>query len=35
MKTTIDQTRPDRLTVRGHWRGVLLSGRARDAFPSG
>jgi membrane-associated phospholipid phosphatase len=35
MKTTVDQTRPDRLTVRGHWRGVPLSGRPRDAFPSG
>lgn len=34
-KRAVDQTRPDRLTVRGHWRGVPLSGRARDAFPSG
>jgi membrane-associated phospholipid phosphatase len=34
-KRAIDQTRPDRLTVLGHWRGVPWSGRARDAFPSG
>ena len=35
LKRGVDQTRPDRLTVRGHWRGVPLSGRPRDAFPSG
>jgi membrane-associated phospholipid phosphatase len=35
LKHRVDQTRPDRLTVRGHWRGVPLSGRTRDAFPSG
>jgi membrane-associated phospholipid phosphatase len=35
LKRAVDQTRPDRLTVRGHWRGVPWSGRARDAFPSG
>lgn len=35
LKSVFDQTRPDRLTVRGHWRGVPLSGRPRDAFPSG
>jgi len=35
LKMGIDQTRPDRLTVKGHWRGVPMSGRARDAFPSG
>jgi undecaprenyl-diphosphatase len=35
LKSVFDQTRPDRLTVRGHWRGVPLSGRSRDAFPSG
>ena len=35
MKRAIDQTRPDRLTVRGHWRGVPFSGKSRDAFPSG
>jgi len=35
LKSAFDQTRPDRLTVRGHRRGVPLSGQARDAFPSG
>jgi membrane-associated phospholipid phosphatase len=35
LKSGIDQTRPDRLTVQGHRRGVPYSGRARDAFPSG
>ncbi|MGX1169797.1 membrane-associated phospholipid phosphatase [Bradyrhizobium sp. USDA 372] len=35
LKSVFDQTRPDRLTVSGHWRGVPFSGRARDAFPSG
>src|ERR1700722_19706550 len=34
-KTIFNQERPDRLTVRGHWRGVPLSGRRLDAFPSG
>ncbi len=34
-KRVVDQTRPDRLTVEGHWRGVPWSGRPRDAFPSG
>jgi undecaprenyl-diphosphatase len=34
-KTVFDQERPDRLTVRGHRRGVPISGNARDAFPSG
>jgi membrane-associated phospholipid phosphatase len=34
-KTIFDQQRPDRLTVRGHWRGVPLSGKQYDAFPSG
>ncbi|HJZ20136.1 MAG TPA: phosphatase PAP2 family protein [Bradyrhizobium sp.] len=34
-KTIFDQERPDRLTVRGHWRGVPLSGRRLDSFPSG
>ena len=29
------QQRPDRRTVRGHWRGVPFSGRPLDAFPSG
>ncbi|UVO27280.1 phosphatase PAP2 family protein [Bradyrhizobium arachidis] len=35
LKSVFDQTRPDRLTVRGHLRGIPRSGRARDAFPSG
>jgi membrane-associated phospholipid phosphatase len=35
LKRGIDQIRPDRLTARGHWRGVPYSGRAHDAFPSG
>jgi undecaprenyl-diphosphatase len=30
-----DQERPDRTTVRGHWRGVPFSGKRLDAFPSG
>jgi undecaprenyl-diphosphatase len=34
-KTIFDQQRPDRLTVLGHWRGVPLSGKQYDAFPSG
>jgi hypothetical protein len=28
LKTAFDQKRPDRNTVRGHWRGVPLSIRA-------
>ena len=35
LKSAFDQTRPDRLTVLGHCHGVPLSGRSRDAFPSG
>jgi undecaprenyl-diphosphatase len=35
LKILFDQPRPDRLTVGGHWRGVPLSGRRFDAFPSG
>jgi membrane-associated phospholipid phosphatase len=35
LKTVFDQPRPDRLTVRGHWRGVPISGNRFDAFPSG
>jgi membrane-associated phospholipid phosphatase len=35
LKTVFDQRRPDRLTVRGHWRGIPLSGKSMDAFPSG
>jgi undecaprenyl-diphosphatase len=35
LKSVFDQVRPDRRTVRGHWRGIPFSGRPRDAFPSG
>jgi membrane-associated phospholipid phosphatase len=35
LKKLFDQERPDRLTIRGHWRGVPFSGRSEDAFPSG
>jgi undecaprenyl-diphosphatase len=35
LKKVFDQRRPDRLTIRGHWRGVPLSGNSMDAFPSG
>lgn len=35
LKSVFDQVRPDRLTLRGHHRGIPFSGRARDAFPSG
>jgi membrane-associated phospholipid phosphatase len=35
MKRFIDQERPDRLTIQGHLRGIPLSGKADDAFPSG
>lgn len=35
LKSVFDQTRPDRLTVSGHWHGIPYSGRPRDAFPSG
>lgn len=35
LKTVFDQERPDRLTVRGHLRGVPFSGKRLDAFPSG
>jgi undecaprenyl-diphosphatase len=35
LKNFIDQERPDRLTVEGHLRGIPLSGKAEDAFPSG
>jgi membrane-associated phospholipid phosphatase len=35
LKTVFKQRRPDRLTIRGHWRGVPLSGNSMDAFPSG
>jgi hypothetical protein len=35
LKIVFDQQRPDRTTVRGHWRGVPLSGKRLDSFPSG
>jgi membrane-associated phospholipid phosphatase len=35
MKHFIDQERPDRLTIKGHLRGVPFSGKSSDAFPSG
>jgi PAP2 superfamily len=35
LKIVFDQERPDRTTVRGHWRGIPLSGKRLDAFPSG
>lgn len=35
LKRIFNQRRPDRLTVLGHLRGVPLSGRRLDAFPSG
>lgn len=33
-KKFIDQTRPDRRTLVGHFRGVPFSGNRKDAFPS-
>jgi membrane-associated phospholipid phosphatase len=35
LKRLVDQERPDRLTIEGHLRGIPLSGRQSDAFPSG
>ena len=35
LKSVFDQTRPDRTTVLGHLHGVSLSGKRKDAFPSG
>jgi membrane-associated phospholipid phosphatase len=35
LKGLFDQERPDRLTARGHLRGIPLSGKRLDAFPSG
>jgi len=35
LKSVFDQIRPDRLTIVGHRHGVPVSGRPRDAFPSG
>jgi len=35
LKTTFDQVRPDRTTVKGHLHGIPVSGNSMDAFPSG
>src|SRR5260370_28046362 len=35
LKAFIDRQRLDRRTVSGHWRGVPISGKSEDAFPSG
>ncbi len=35
LKSLFNQTRPDRLTVRGHRHGIPISGQPNDAFPSG
>jgi PAP2 superfamily len=35
LKMLFDQERPDRTIVRGHGRGIPLSGKRLDAFPSG
>jgi hypothetical protein len=35
LKKAFDQTRPDRRTIVGHLRGISLSGKREDAFPSG
>jgi hypothetical protein len=35
LKTVFDQERPDRTTIRGHWRGIPFSGSRLDSFPSG
>jgi undecaprenyl-diphosphatase len=35
IKAEVNQERPDRSTIIGHWRGIPLSGRSSDAFPSG
>jgi membrane-associated phospholipid phosphatase len=35
LKMVFDQERPDRTTVRGHLRGIPLSGKRLDSFPSG
>jgi hypothetical protein len=35
LKTAFNQTRPDRMTIRGHLHGVSFSGKPEDAFPSG
>jgi undecaprenyl-diphosphatase len=35
LKMAFDQERPDRTIVRGHRRGIPLSGKPLDSFPSG
>jgi undecaprenyl-diphosphatase len=35
IKAEVNQERPDRSAIIGHWRGIPFSGRASDAFPSG
>jgi membrane-associated phospholipid phosphatase len=35
LKSVFNQERPDRLTLIGHINGVPVSGKSRDAFPSG
>jgi membrane-associated phospholipid phosphatase len=35
LKGVIEQERPDRRTIGGHWRGIPFSGKSSDAFPSG
>jgi membrane-associated phospholipid phosphatase len=35
LKMAINQERPDRTTIQGHWHGAPLSGKRLDAFPSG
>ncbi len=35
LKRAVDQTRPDRLTAIGRLHGVPISGKRKDAFPSG
>jgi undecaprenyl-diphosphatase len=35
LKTIFDQERPDRTTIDGHKRGIPISGKPFDAFPSG
>jgi membrane-associated phospholipid phosphatase len=35
LKRYVNQRRPDRCMVRAHRRGIPISGRANDAFPSG
>lgn len=35
LKSFINQERPDRRTIAGHWRGIPFTGKPLDAFPSG